>query len=189
MHLRDASCFMHTFPFSALFDDMLAMLVCATRWLSMHSYTLTYMSMHESCLLVCRQCFNIMKLWTFDPKLHLSLTDTTFCVFICFLACLLAMPIMFTRFMPFHTLFASFPSIACLFVSCLCLCMNAHRAKTHGARVQFPRRKQKGHWCKYVDMSQAAKFNKFRSLFFPIWLCTLLNPLPSSPLSLLDGLY
>ena len=39
------------------------------------------MFMHESCLLVCRPCFNTMKLWTFDANLHLSLTDTIFCLF------------------------------------------------------------------------------------------------------------
>ena len=66
---------------------MLTMLVCATRWLSMHIYTLAYMSMHESCLLVCRPCFNIMKLWTSDPNLHLSLTDTTLVYFLsCFVS-------------------------------------------------------------------------------------------------------
>ena len=84
------------FPTSC--DDMLTMLICATRWLSLHLYSLAYMSMHESCLLVCRPCFNTMKLWTFDPNLHLSLMDTTFCMFscsfslffcVCFLACLL----------------------------------------------------------------------------------------------------
>jgi len=46
-------------------------------------FTLAYMSMHESCLLVCCPCFNTMKLWTFDPNLHLSLADTTFCLFSC----------------------------------------------------------------------------------------------------------
>ena len=60
-HLCDVGCFMHISPFSALCDDMLTMLVCATRWLSMHLYTLAYMFMHESCLLVCRPCFNTMK--------------------------------------------------------------------------------------------------------------------------------
>ena len=39
-----------------------------------------YMSMHESCLLVCCPYFNTMKLWTPDPNLHLSLADTTFCL-------------------------------------------------------------------------------------------------------------
>jgi len=57
---------------SASCDAMLTMFVCATRWLSMHLCTLAHMSMHESCLLVCCPCFNTLKLWTFDPNLHLS---------------------------------------------------------------------------------------------------------------------
>ena len=61
-------------------DDMLTMLVCATCWLSMHLYTLAYISMHKSCLLVCFPHFNTMKLWTFNPNLHLYLVDTTFCL-------------------------------------------------------------------------------------------------------------
>ena len=73
---------------------MLTMLVCATRWLSVHFYMFAYMSMHESYLLVCHQCFNTMELWTFDPNLHLSLMDTTFCLFPCLfpflLVCLLS---------------------------------------------------------------------------------------------------
>ena len=125
-----ASCIF--FPFSTLCDDMLNMLVCATRWLSMHLYTFAYMSMHEYCLLVCCPCFNTMKLWTFDPNLHLSLTNTSFCslsclftlllvclpfcLFACFIALLLAMPIMPLCFMPFHMLFALLPSITCLLV-------------------------------------------------------------------------
>ena len=75
------------FPFSTPCDDMLSMLVCTTRWLSMHLQMLAYMFMHESCLPVCHLCFNIMKLWTFDPNLHLSLANTTF---VCFLTCLLS---------------------------------------------------------------------------------------------------
>ena len=126
----------------------------------MHLYTLAYMFMQESCLLVCRPCFNTMKLWTFDPNLHLSLTDTTFCLFSCLFACfltsLLAMPIMLVRFMPFHMLFASFPSIACLLVSCFCLCMYTQGVRTYGARAQFPKRKQKGRKRKHVEISQVA---------------------------------
>ena len=84
--VRTLSCF-------APRDAILTMLVCATRWLSMHLYTLAYMSMHESCLLVCRPCFNTMKLWTFDPNLHLSLANTSFCslsrLFTLLLVCLL----------------------------------------------------------------------------------------------------
>ena len=63
-------------PCNALF----IMPICATRWLSMHLYTLAYMSMHESYLLLCCPYFNTMKLWTSDPNLHLSLADTTFCL-------------------------------------------------------------------------------------------------------------
>ena len=132
-----ASCM--PFLFSTLCDDMLTMLVCATCWLYMHLYTLAYMSMHESCLIVCRPCFNTMKLWTFNPNLYLSLADTIFCLFPCsfaFFACLLAfllcLPFLscLSTLCLFHIPFASFPSIACLLVSCLCLCMY-----THGARM------------------------------------------------------
>ena len=89
MHCHDFGCFVRNFPFSLPCDDMLSMLVCATYWLYMHFYTLAYMSMHESCLLVCQLCFNIMKLWTFD--LHLSPVDPTFCLpflRVCLLSCL-----------------------------------------------------------------------------------------------------
>ena len=86
MHLRDAGCSSHTLSLSALCNFMLVILVCATRWLSMHLYTLVYMSMHESCLHVCRPYFNTMKLWTSDQNLHLSLVDTIFCFLSCFLA-------------------------------------------------------------------------------------------------------
>ena len=61
--------------------------ICATRWLSMHLYTLAYMSMHESYLLLCCPYFNTMKLWTSDPNLHLSLADTTFCLLPLLLVC------------------------------------------------------------------------------------------------------
>ena len=77
------------FPLPTPCNDMFAMLVRATRWLSMHLYTLAYMSMPESCLLVCHPCFNTMKLWTSDPNLHLSLTKTTICLLSCLFAFLL----------------------------------------------------------------------------------------------------
>ena len=75
-----------SFPLSAPCDDMHAMLVCATRWLSMHLYMLAHMLMHECCLLVCRPYFNTMKSWKSDPNLHLSLMDTTFCLISCLFA-------------------------------------------------------------------------------------------------------
>ena len=88
------SCPMRTLPFSTPSDAMLTMFVRTIHWLSMHLYTVAHMSMHESCLLVCRLCFNTMKLWAFDPNLHLSLMDTTFyllsCLFAFSLVCLLS---------------------------------------------------------------------------------------------------
>ena len=82
------------FPISTPCDNMLTMLVCATHWLSMHLYTLAHMFMHKSCLLLCHPCFNTIKLWTFDPNLHLSPVDTTFylpfCLFVFLFVCLLS---------------------------------------------------------------------------------------------------
>ena len=79
-----ASCI--PFPFSTPCDDMLTLLVFAPSWLCMHLYTLAYMSMHESYLLVRCPCFNTIKLWTFNSNLHLSLANTTFCLFPCLFA-------------------------------------------------------------------------------------------------------
>ena len=86
MHHHDASHSVHTLPFSTPRNAILTMLVYAIRWLSMHLYTLAYMFMQESCLLVCRLYFNTMKLWAFNPNIHLSLADTTFCLLFCLFA-------------------------------------------------------------------------------------------------------
>ena len=151
--------FIH-FPFFAPCDNMLAMLVCATRWLYIHLHTLAYMSMHESYLLVCRPCFNTMKLLTFDLNLHLSLVDTNLCLFSCLFAfklvfllpcSLLTISIMVICFMPLSYVLCIFSFIACLLVSCLFLCMYTYGVRTHEARARSPRRKQKGHRCKHVD--------------------------------------
>ena len=144
--------------------------------------------MQESCLLVCRPCFNTMKLWTFNPNLHCpSWTPSFVRLLFCLarllsslsaylsLSCLpshamLTIFILLVCFPPFaHYLHISFPSIACLLVSCLCLCMYAHRTRTFRARAWSPRHKQKGHEVKHVDSSQAAVFNWFRSLVNPFW--------------------
>ena len=120
-------------PFSTPCDDMLAMLVCATRWLYMHLYTLAYMSMHGSCLLVCRPCFNTMKLWKFTPNLHLSLTDTTFCSFSCLFAFPLVCLLSCYACHVYHThLFYAFSytlcifSFHCLFAGFLSLHLHVH---------------------------------------------------------------
>ena len=87
MHHHDAGCFAHTFSFSTPCDDIFTKLVCATHWLYMHLYMLAYMSMHESCLRVCRPYFNTMKLWTFDPNQRLSLANIIFCLLACLPLC------------------------------------------------------------------------------------------------------
>ena len=98
----------------------------------MHLYTLAYMSMHESCLLVCHPCFNTMKLWTFDPNLHLSPVDTTFCclltclpsrLFPCFLAfvliCLLVRLFFYLVVCHVSCHMLCLPCLLCLFALCL----------------------------------------------------------------------
>ena len=79
----------HLFPLSVSYNGMLAMLVYATCWLSMHLYMLAHMFLYESFLLVCRLCFNTMKLWTSDSNLHLFLADATLCLLSCLFAFLL----------------------------------------------------------------------------------------------------
>jgi len=147
------------FPFSVPCDDMLTMLVCATRWLFRHLYTLAFMSMHKSCLLVYHPYFNTMKLWTSNLNLHLSscrhhllFVFLLMCLFTCSLTFLLCLPCLsrLSALCLFHMLFAPFPSIACLLVFCLCHCMYTYGARTHGARARSPKHKQKG---KDVSMS------------------------------------
>ena len=137
------------------------------RRLCLHFYTFVYMFMHESCLLMCRPCFNTMKLWIFDSNIHLSLADTTFCllscVFACLSSCFLVCLCILLVLSPatcyachvYHICLAYFPSIACLLVSSLCLCMYAHGVRTHGVRARSTKHKQKRRKCKHVDMSRA----------------------------------
>ena len=157
LHYHDAGCFMRTFPFSAQCDDMLTMLVYATHWLYMHLYTLAYMSMHESYWLVCRPCFNKMK---YGHSIQTYICPSWTPPFVCFLACFPAC--LLVSFLAFVTCYACyiylacllctlfplsthlFLSIACLLVSCLCLCMYTLGARTYGVRAWSPRRKQKG---------------------------------------------
>ena len=188
------SCSMRTFPFSAPHNSLLTMLVCATRWLFMHLYTLVHMSMHESCLLVCRPRLNTMKLWIFNPNLHLSLAETTFCLLSCLFAfslvCLLSC---FFACHVYHAymLYASFicslhlflPLLICWFLVLAFACTHMERGRTELGH-NLPSASKK-----HVDISQAAMFSRFRGSASPIWLCTPLNPLPSSLISLLDGLY
>ena len=94
-------------------------------------------------------------------------------LFSCFLVPLLAMSIMLICFMPRSYALCIF-SLHCLFAGFLSLHLHVHTwSGTLRARAQSPRRKQKGHGYKHVDVSQAALFNRFRGLAYPIWLCTL----------------
>ena len=130
------------------------------------------------CLLACLFAFVFSCVFVYLVACHVS------CHMLCLpcLSCIFALCLV-------HMLFAFFPSIACLLVSCLCLCMYTHGARSHKVRARSFRCKQKGRGCEHVDIDQAVMFSRFRGLASPIWLCTLLNPLPSSLLSLLDGLY
>ena len=192
-------CSLRAFPFSAPCNDKL---VCATCWIYVHLYTLTYISMHESCLLVCPPYFNTMKLWTPDPNLHLSLTDTTFFLlsflfalsFVCLLSSLFAFSLVcshpcFYACHVYHSclFYASsicflhlFLSIACLLISCLCFFMYTHGTRMHGARARFPRCKKKGQGYKHVDLSQAIVVSRFRVQLFPLVMYSS-KPLPSPP--------
>ena len=96
-------------------------------------------SLNENMIFVL-YCFRKSFQWT--PPLVRLLACLLSRLFACFRA-MLVMSITLICFMPFHILFAYFPSIACLLVSCLCLCMYTHGARTHGARARFPKRKKK----------------------------------------------
>ena len=146
-----------------------------------------------SAMLQHNQVMDIQSKPTFVPSgYHLLFVFCLFCLLSCLLVflflCLLCPSCLFVLHL-FHMLFTSFPSIACLLVSCLYLCMYTHGVKTHGIRARSPWRKQKGRGCEHVDISQAIMFSRFRGLASPIWFCTLLNPFPSSLISLLDRLY
>ena len=114
-----ASCI--PFPFPSPCDAMLIMLVSTTHWLSLPHYTLTYMSMHESCLLMCHPYFNTMKLWIFDLNLHLSLADTTFCLFVCLLSRLFV-----HLTCPISCHIQCLPCLSCLSALCLFICSLHH---------------------------------------------------------------
>ena len=142
------------------------------------------------CLFACLSFF----LFACLPVCLLAFLPSCLFVYLC-LSCLpphamLAISILLVCFCSLCALSMHlFLSIACLLVSCLCLYMYTHRVRAHGSRARSPRRKQNGWGCEHVDISQETVFSRFKGLASPIWLCTLLNPLPSSFLSLLDGLY
>ena len=153
MHHHDASCFMHTFS-----------LFCSTWCYACHAclcHLLVFYATLHACLHVYawvllasvlsmfqhNEVMDIRSKPTFVPREHHLLFAFFACLpsylFTCFLAlCLPCLSCLSTlRLLRMH--FASFPSIACLLVSCLCLCMYTHGARTHGARAWSLRCKQK----------------------------------------------
>ena len=154
MHHHDADCFMHTFPlfcsircyaYHACLCHLLAF--CASLHACLHVHAWVLFASVSSTL----QNNGVMDIQS-KPKFvsrrrHLLFAFLLLCLLACLLAflflCLLCLSCLFVLCL-FHMLFASFPSIACLLASCLCLCIYIHGARTHGARVRSPRSSKKG---------------------------------------------
>ena len=88
-------------------------------WLSLHLCMLAYMFKHES---VCRSYSNPWELWTPDPNLHLSSSDTFFCLIT------YCMPL-FNSLSPLDSLsfsMLSFYLFLCLSIDLLLLSLHVH---------------------------------------------------------------
>ena len=95
---------------------------------------------------------------------HLLFTFLLVCFLSCFFSChVYHAYLLYASFICFLHLF---PSISCLSVSCLYLCMYTYGVRMLRARAQSPRRKQKGRRREHVEISQAVIFSRFRSLAF-----------------------
>ena len=114
MHYHDAGIFMHTFlPFRSV------------RWYTCHTclchplafYASLHACSHVHALLVCRPCFNTIKLWTSDPNLHLSLADATLCLFSCLFAFLLVC--LLSCFFACHAYYHAYPFYAFSYALCI----------------------------------------------------------------------
>ena len=177
-----ASCI--PFPFFAPCNDMLAMLFCATHWLYVHLYTRLHVHawvllVSVSSMLQHNEAMDIRSKPTFVPHKH-HLLFAILLVYpllvVCYLACLplcsyvCLHPVCYACHCYLACSFCTFLllsmhlslSIVRLLVSCHCFCMYTHGPRTHEARAQSPRRKQKGHRCKLANMSRAAVFSRFR---------------------------
>ena len=156
MHCHDVDCLMHTFPlfrsvwwyaYHTCLCHMLDFLLCLHACLHVHAWILS------ASVLSKPQHNEVMDIWskpTFVPCGYHLLFAILLCLFFCLPAfsfvcasCLsyrlplamLAMSIIFICLCPFHMLSVSFPPSACLLVSCLCLCIYARGARTHGVRA------------------------------------------------------
>lgn len=157
-HRHDVGCIVRTFP-SFHFVRWYACHACLCYPLALYASLHAFLHVHAWVLLASvsfmlqhNEVMDIRSKPTFVPRRHhLLFIFLLVCFPACLLASLLAMTIVLIHFMPVHMLFASFPSIACLLVSCLCLCMYTHGTRMLGVRAQFPRHKQKGGSRKHVD--------------------------------------
>ena len=155
---------MHTLPFfrstqcfacHACLCHPLAFYASLHACLHVHAWALLT---NVSSMLQHNEAMDIQPKPTFVPRgHHLLFAFFLVCLFACLLAfllrCLPCLSCLSTFFLSIS--FASFPSITCLLVSCLCLCMYTHGVKTLGAGAQSLRCKQKGHRCKHVNISHA----------------------------------
>ena len=177
---------------------LLTILFCATHWLYVHLYMLVYMFMHESCLLVCRPCFNTMRLWISDPNLHLSITDTTICLLsslftlcllfavllVCPFACMFArilyamlvIAILLVHFAPFcyYLCISPFPLLIYWFLVFAFACIHMEWGHIEIGRDLLGTSKKGSNaslptWVEWL-CSVGLGFS------FSLWLCTLLNP-------------
>ena len=188
-----ASC--KSFPFSTPCDDMLSMLACATCWLSVHFYTLAYMSMHEFCLLVCRPCFNTMKLWISDPNLHFSphghhllFAFSLVCLFGCLLAFqLLCLPCLSTLCIFICSLHLFLLLLVCQFLVFAFACTHMERGRLELGHSLLSVSKKGTD----ASMQRQAKWHvqQIQEFSLSFWVMYALKSIPSSSLSLLDGLY
>ena len=173
-HHYDASCFVHTFPLFR-FVWWYAFHACLCHLLASYAFLHACLHIHAWVLLASvstmLQHNEVTDIWsTFVPcghhllfALFMCLSSFLFAFFLsyffvylvayhvsCHMLCLPCLSCLFALCL-FHMLFASFPSIPCLLVSCLCLCMYTHGVRTHGARVRSPKRMQKRRRHKHAD--------------------------------------
>ena len=150
-----------------------------------------------------------MKLWTFDPNLHLSLADTTFCLpscFVCFfvcllshlfvhLACLIACHLLCLPCLSYLSVYALFICSLYLFLPLLvCQFLVFAFASTHVERGRM----ELGHSLlstskKGEDASTQVRLSscnqQVQGLAFSFLVMYSFKPLPSFSLSPLDSLY
>ena len=166
MRLQMLGCFMHTFP---LFHSM--------RWYAYHTclchslafYASLHVCLHVhawvllasvSSMLQHNEVMDIRSKPKFVPRGHhllfaFLLVFLLSCSLVCMLPCSCACHVYhaYLLYASFICTLHHFPSIACLLVYCLCLCMYTHGARTLGARAQSHRHKKKGCGGKHVELS------------------------------------